>query len=120
LKLLVSALSNTVGTKALFVPMKLILLTLVRRGELTNARWADVDLQKMEWRLPTSKTGEPHLVPLSVQAAKLFGELAALAGDSSWVLPGRSGSSVKSCSPIECCGTRPGRKASRAAGGRFF
>jgi integrase len=89
LKQFVCALNETDDTKAFLVAMKLILLTLVRKGELTKARWEDVDLTKMEWRLPTTKTGEPHLVPLSIQAANLFDELAVLAGDSPWALPGR-------------------------------
>lgn len=90
LKLFVRGLNQTVDTKSLVAAMKLILLTLVRKGELTNARWDNVNLEKLEWRLPTSKTGDPHFVPLSTQAGKLFSELQVLAGDSKWVLPGRN------------------------------
>jgi integrase len=52
-----------------------------------------VDFDAGEWHIPeqNSKTGKPHIVYLSRQAAELFRELKALAGTSDWVLPGRSG-----------------------------
>lgn len=72
--------------------LHLILLTLVRKSELLFAKWVDVDLVTGEWQIPTenSKTGRPHVVYLSRQAAQLFRELKPLAGDSAWVLPSRS------------------------------
>ena len=73
--------------------LHLVLLTLVRKGELMQSRWEDVDLESGEWQIPAqnSKTGVPHVVYLSTQARKLFEELKALAGTSPWVLPGRGG-----------------------------
>jgi integrase len=72
--------------------LHLILLTLVRKSEMLLAQWKDVDLQSGEWQVPAenSKTGKPHIVYLSTQATALLRELKALAGESSWVLPGRS------------------------------
>jgi len=72
--------------------LHLILLTLVRKSELLFAKWVDVDLESGEWQVPAanSKTGKPHIVYLSTQAADLFRELKPLAGESEWVLPGRS------------------------------
>ena len=73
--------------------LHLILLTMVRKGELLLAQWKDVDLEGGEWEIPAenSKTKQPHIVYLSTQANKLFQELKALAGGSAWVMPGRSG-----------------------------
>ncbi|MCC6952937.1 MAG: tyrosine-type recombinase/integrase [Deltaproteobacteria bacterium] len=73
--------------------LHLILLTLVRKSELGFAKWRDVDLDGAEWRIPeeNSKTGKQHIVYLSSQSAALFRELKALAGESEWVVPGRSG-----------------------------
>ena len=88
---LLCGLNQIKNAAALVAALKLILLTLVRKGELTKARWENVDLKKMEWRIPTSKSGTPHLVPLSTQASELFDLLAVLAGNSPWVLPGRDG-----------------------------
>jgi integrase len=72
--------------------LHLILLTLVRKTEMLLAQWQDVDLEVGEWQIPIehSKTGRPHIVYLSKQAVNLFQELKSLAGDSAWVMPGRS------------------------------
>ncbi|HRZ07687.1 MAG TPA: tyrosine-type recombinase/integrase [Candidatus Competibacteraceae bacterium] len=71
--------------------LHLLLLTLVRKGELTRARWEHVHFDTAEWFIPpeNSKTEKPHIVYLSHQAIELFRELHLLAGDSAWVLPGR-------------------------------
>ena len=71
--------------------LHLILLTMVRKSELLLARWAQVDVEQGEWHIPAenSKTGKPHIVFLSRQAAELFRELRALAGTSELVMPGR-------------------------------
>ena len=69
----------------------IILLTLVRKSELLNARWEHVDFGAGEWVIPAehSKTGKPHVVYLARQTADLFRELKGLAGSSELVLPGR-------------------------------
>ena len=73
--------------------LHLILLTLARKSELLLAQWPQVDFDANESHISeqNSKTGKPHIVYLSKQAAALFQELKALAGASEWVLPGRSG-----------------------------
>jgi integrase len=73
--------------------LHLILLTLVRKSEIRLAQWKDVDLEAREWQIPpeNSKTAQSHIVYLSKQAIDLFGELKALAGESVWIMPGRSG-----------------------------
>ena len=69
----------------------LLLLTMVRKSELLQARWEFVDFEAGEWSIPVedSKTGKPHIVYLSTQAKELFEELKQLAGTSELVLPGR-------------------------------
>jgi integrase len=71
--------------------LHIILLTLVRKSELLQARWTNVQLEEGEWLIPEaqSKTGKPHTVYLSRQVRDLFQELRSLAGDSELVLPGR-------------------------------
>lgn len=72
--------------------LHLILLTLVRKSELLNARWEHVRLDEGLWEIPAenSKTSKPHLVFLSRQAIEIFRELRFLSGTSPLVLPGRS------------------------------
>lgn len=69
----------------------LLLITMVRRGELVGARWEHIDFEKGEWHIPKegSKTGVPHVVYLSTQAREMFEQLRSLAGGSPWVLPMR-------------------------------
>ena len=73
------------------VAFHLLLLTLVRKGELMGARWEEIDADNAEWQVPAAsmKTGKPHIVYLSTQAIDLFEELRRLASGSEWVLPGR-------------------------------
>lgn len=71
--------------------LHIILLTLVRKSELLNARWEHIDFEAGEWTIPAehSKTGKPHIVYLGRQTAELFCELQELASTSELVLPGR-------------------------------
>jgi integrase len=54
---------------------KLSLLLGPRRGELLCARWPDVDLAARTWRLPTTKAGRPHLLPLPTPATTILESL---------------------------------------------
>lgn len=73
------------------IAFQLILMTLVRKSELMLAQWKDVHLDQCEWHIPVenSKTGKPHIVYLSTQAAMLFRELKTMASTSDWAMPGR-------------------------------
>ncbi len=64
-------------------------LVFVRPGELRKALWADIDLDKAEWRYTVSKTKTDHLVPLSRQAVAILKDLQPLTGQRAWVFPGR-------------------------------
>ncbi len=54
--------------------LKLLLLTLARKGELLNAQWKDIDFAAATWEVPEekSKNGLAHVVYLSTQALELF------------------------------------------------
>ena len=71
--------------------LNIILLTLVRKSELLQASWRNVNFDTGEWLIESadSKTGKPHAVYMSRQVCDLFRELQELAGDSALVLPGR-------------------------------
>ena len=49
-----------------------MLLTLARREEVCRARWRDLDFKSSLWAIPETKTGQPHVVPLSDQAIELL------------------------------------------------
>jgi integrase len=52
--------------------LRFMLLTLCRRDEAAEARWRDVDLEAATWTIPVTKSGRPHLVPLSRQAVAML------------------------------------------------
>lgn len=69
--------------------LHLLLLTMVRRSELLQAQWSEVDTGSALWSIPGErmKKEKPHLVPLSRQAVDMFEELRHLATGSPWVFP---------------------------------
>ena len=50
----------------------LLLLTGARVSELLHAEWRHIDLDKQQWRIPTSKTGRARHVPLSQAAIAIL------------------------------------------------
>lgn len=71
--------------------LHLLILCMVRKSELIEARWKEFDLEKGEWIIPGErmKKDKPHLVPLSRQAVAMLEELRGLASGSEWVFPSR-------------------------------
>jgi integrase len=69
--------------------LRLAPLVFVRPGELRNAEWAEIDLDKAEWNIPAGKMKmrEPHLVPLSKQAVAILRELQPLTDKGRYVFP---------------------------------
>lgn len=70
---------------------KLLLLTMVRKSELTNARWSEINFSEALWTIPKErmKRRNAHLVFLSRQALDFFIALKTFAGGSEYVLPSR-------------------------------
>jgi integrase len=64
----------------------LLLLTGARVRELLDARWDNVDLDRRQWLIPTSKTGKPRHVPLSGAAVEIIAALPRFA-DCPWLVP---------------------------------
>ena len=72
--------------------LHLLILCMVRKSELTAARWDEIDLERAEWAIPAErmKKDRAHLVPLSRQVVAMFEELKGLASGSEFVFPSRS------------------------------
>lgn len=88
---LLRALWGYQGSPVVNAALKLAPLFFVRPGELRRAKWADIDLDAAEWRFTASKTGTPHIVPLSSQAVDILRDLHALTGRGDFVFPGVRG-----------------------------
>jgi len=82
---------DTLGTEN-SLALRLLLATCVRGSELVQAKWEDVDLDKLTWYVPkgNTKMRKGFYVPIAPTAAEWFKELRALAGDSPFVLPARN------------------------------
>lgn len=65
----------------------LYLLTGMRKRELLRAKWADIDFQTHLWRLPDTKSGRVHHVPLSTRAVAILKALPREIGNP-YVIPG--------------------------------
>ncbi|HEX7854843.1 MAG TPA: tyrosine-type recombinase/integrase [Sphingobium sp.] len=70
---------------------RLLLLTMVRKSELTNATWSEISFSEALWTIPKErmKRRNPHLVFLSRQALDIFVALKTFSGGSDFVLPSR-------------------------------
>lgn len=86
---LLRAMDGYQGTLVTRCALKLAPLVFVRPGELRNAEWSEIDLDKAEWNIPAEKMKmrEPHLVPLSTQALAVLREIQPLTGSGRYVFP---------------------------------
>lgn len=70
-----------------YCALKLAPMVFVRPGELRAALWADIDLDKAEWRFTASKTKQEHIVPVARQAVEILVDFKRLTGGSDYVFP---------------------------------
>jgi integrase len=82
-------LDNYRGSKKVKLAMELLWLTMVRPGEVRQARWPEFDRKEAMWRIPAErmKMGRPHLVPLSRQALRVLDELEKITGNCEFLFP---------------------------------
>ncbi|MFV3073353.1 tyrosine-type recombinase/integrase [Niveispirillum fermenti] len=71
--------------------MKLFLLTMVRKSELQDATWDEVDFENAVWSIPKErmKRSKAHNVYLAEQAIDILIALKTCAGNSKYLLPSR-------------------------------
>ena len=67
--------------------LRIMPLVFARPGELRTMKWADIDLDRAEWKYTVSKTKTEHLVPLARQAVEILKDIELLTGDSVYVFP---------------------------------
>ena len=66
------------------------LLTGARRGEVLAAQWLDIDLTAGTWRIPQTKSGHWHLLPLPGPLVHLLVDLPRVV-DNPYLFVGRHG-----------------------------
>lgn len=70
----------------------IMLSTLCRVGEISRARWQDVDFNNKTWLIPDehAKNGKAHIIHLSDFALHYFEKLRVLQTSPLWILPSRN------------------------------
>ena len=86
---LLRSISGYSGHPNIVTALRLTPLVFVRPGELRTMEWAEVDLEKAEWRIPGTKMKmkTDHIVPLSTQALALLQGIHAATGHGKFVFP---------------------------------
>lgn len=89
--ILLRAIYSSSMRRAHKLALHLLILCMVRKSELIDAQWSEIDFDKAEWRIPGErmKMDKPHIVYLSGQALAMFEELNLLSSGSRHVLPSR-------------------------------
>ncbi len=59
----------------------LYLLTGLRKGELLNAKWADIDFETQELKIEDTKADRPHYLPLSSAALEVIRTIPEVEGN---------------------------------------
>jgi integrase len=88
---MLSELEHVATLPTIRLGLKLILLTMVRKSELLDATWDEVDFENAVWSIPKErmKRKKPHNVYLSRQALDIMVALKTCAANSRYVLPSR-------------------------------
>lgn len=91
IKLVLSLMERVPTLPTIRLGLRLILLTMVRKGELQDATWDEVDFANAVWSIPKErmKRSKPHNVYLSQQALDIMIALKTCAGNSPYLLPSR-------------------------------
>jgi integrase len=86
---LLRAIDDYQGSFVVKCAMRLAPLVFVRPGELRQAEWSEIDLEKAEWNIPAEKMkmNHAHLIPLSRQAVEILEEIKPLTGSGRYVFP---------------------------------
>ena len=84
---LLQAIDSFEGFFPIQCALKFAPLVFARPGELRNAVWKDIDLEKAEWRYFVTKVKVKHIVPLSRQAVAILKDLHPLTGNHSYLFP---------------------------------
>jgi integrase len=79
--------------------LHLLIITMVRKSDLIEAEWNELDLDAGIWRIPadraTKSKNKEHWVYLSRQACEMFAELRTLSHSQRFVFPARRGTEDK-------------------------
>ncbi|MYH37360.1 MAG: tyrosine-type recombinase/integrase [Rhodospirillaceae bacterium] len=84
-----ATVAASAATAAVRLAFRFTVLTACRSGEARGAVWAEIDVERREWRIPGErmKNGKEHRIPLSDAALAVLAESRDLADGSDLVFP---------------------------------
>lgn len=80
---------NSELNQAVVSAVWLYLLTAVRKSELLNLKWSDIDLERRELKLLDTKNGKAHYLPLSHAAIEVLKQIQRIDGNP-FVITGKN------------------------------
>lgn len=91
IRIMLTQLEHVATLPTVRLGMRLFLLTMVRKSELQDATWDEVDFENAVWTIPKErmKRSKAHNVYLSTQALDIMIALKTCAGNSRFLLPSR-------------------------------
>ena len=116
------------GTLIVKSALQLSPLVFVRPGELRQAEWAEIDLEKGEWNIPAERmkgwkrkgVTTPHLVPLAPHAVAILQGLHPLTGRGRHVFAGRDPKKCMSNAAVNAALRRMGYETKTEMTGHGF
>ncbi|WP_425600666.1 tyrosine-type recombinase/integrase [Nitrospirillum viridazoti] len=91
IKIMLQQIEHVPTLPTIRLGLRLILLTMVRKSELQDAVWDEVDFESAVWTIPKErmKRSKAHNVYLSQQSLDILIALKTCAGNSRYLLPSR-------------------------------
>ncbi|RJG46306.1 tyrosine-type recombinase/integrase [Mesorhizobium sp. DCY119] len=91
IRIMLKQLEHVATLPTIRLGMKLYLLTMVRKSELQDAVWEEIDFENAVWTIPKErmKRSKAHNVYLSRQTLDIMIALKTCAGNSRYLLPSR-------------------------------
>lgn len=91
IRVMLGQLEHVATLPTIRLGIKLFLITMVRKSELQDATWDEVDFENAVWTIPKErmKRSKAHNVYLPAQAIDILVALKTCAGNSRYLLPSR-------------------------------
>lgn len=91
IRVMLKQLEHVATLPTIRLGMRLFLMTMVRKSELQDAVWDEVDFENAVWTIPKErmKRSKAHNVYLSTQVLDIMVALKTCAGNSKYLLPSR-------------------------------
>lgn len=90
-RIMLELLGDVATLPTIRLGLKFVLLSMVRKSELQDGTWDEVDFDNAVWSIPKArmKRSRPHNVYLSTQMIDILVALKTCAGNSKYILPSR-------------------------------